>query len=216
MMTREKFYAAFSHCPLIAILRGLRPDEAIAVGEALVQAGFLLIEVPLNSPEPFKSIRRLSERFAGTEVMVGAGTVLDVQSVEQVAEAGGTLVISPNVNAAVVGAASKAGLVPIPGIATPTEAFVALDAGAVALKLFPAEVFGPAAVKAMLAVLPTATRILPVGGITPDAPLLQNWLRHGAAGFGLGSALYQPGLSAAEVKVNGGRFVTALDEARRA
>jgi len=214
MSNRQQFDAAFARLPLVAILRGIEPDEAVPVGEALVEAGFVLIEVPLNSPQPFESIRRLAERFDGTDVMIGAGTVLDAAAVEQVGSAAGTLVIAPNANTEVIRAAADRGMVPIPGIATPTEAFAALEAGAAALKLFPAEVFGPAAVRAMLAVLPPDTRILPVGGIAPDAPQLRDWLKSGAAGFGLGSALYKRGMSAAEMSSRAAQFVAALDKAR--
>ncbi len=201
------FDAAFAALPLIAILRGIRPDEAEAVGEALVAAGFTIIEVPLNSPDPLDSIARLARRLAGRAV-IGAGTVLHAQDVGAVAQAGGTLVIAPNADPRVIGAAVAQGLVALPGIATPTEAFAALDAGAAALKLFPAEAAGPAVLKAMRAVLPPGTRVLPVGGIVPE--VLAAWRAAGAAGFGLGSALYAPGMAAEEVGRRAARFVAAL------
>lgn len=211
MTNPQAFSAAFARCPLVAILRGVKPDEVVAIGEALVDAGFTLIEVPLNSPEPFESIRRLADAMAGRDVLVGAGTVLDPADVARVEAAGGTLVIAPNTDVSVIGAAAARGLVAIPGFATPSEAFAAIGAGAVALKLFPAEAFAPAVLKAMRAVLPPAMPVLPVGGITPDR--CAEWRAAGAAGFGLGSALYRPGLTAAEVDARARAFVAALDAA---
>lgn len=201
-----RFDAAFAQCPLIAILRGVRPDEVVPIGEALVAAGFTIIEVPLNSPDPFASVSALAQALAGRAV-VGAGTVLRVEDVAAVAEAGGTLIISPNANPRVIADAAARGLVALPGIATPTEAFAALDAGAAALKLFPAEAASPAVLKAMRAVLAPATRVLPVGGVTPEA--MAPWRAAGAAGFGLGSALYVAGMTADEVGTRAARFVTA-------
>ena len=198
------FDAAFEQLPLIAILRGLRPAEAEQVGEALIAAGFRLIEVPMNSPEPLDSIARLARTLAGKAV-VGAGTVLTIDAVADVAAAGGTMIISPNANTRVIAETAARGLVSLPGIATPTEAFTALEAGATALKLFPAEAASPAVLKAMRAVLPPATRMLPVGGIAPDN--MAPWVAAGAAGFGLGSALYKPGMSADEVGKNARAFV---------
>lgn len=207
MTARHAFDAAFAACPLVAILRGIRPDEVEGVGEALLSAGFRLIEVPLNSPEPLESIRRLARLCVG-RAEVGAGTVLEVADVAAVRDAGGTLVISPNSDASVIAAAVESGLVAVPGFATPSEAFVALKAGAAALKLFPAEGASPAVLKAVRAVLPGGTRILPVGGVTPDS--LEAWQKAGAAGFGLGSALYAPGMAAAEVRTRAQDFVRAL------
>lgn len=201
------FDTAFAKCPLIAILRGVKPDEVEAIGEALVDAGFTLIEVPLNSPDPLDSIARLAKRV-GDRAMVGAGTVLRDGDVAAVADAGGTLIISPNANPQVIAATTSRRLIALPGIATPTEAFAALDAGATALKLFPAEAASPAVLKAMRAVLPPATRVLPVGGITPET--MQPWRDAGAPGFGLGSALYRPGLSAEEVGARAVAFVRTL------
>lgn len=201
------FDAAFAQCPLIAILRGVRPDEVEAIGDALVDAGFTLIEVPLNSPDPLDSIARLARRLSD-RAMVGAGTVLRDADVAAVADAGGTLIISPNANPTVIAATAGRGLISLPGIATPTEAFAAVDAGATALKLFPAEAASPAVLKAMRAVLPKDMRVLPVGGIAPDT--MQPWRDAGAAGFGLGSALYKPGLTAIEVGENAAAFVAAI------
>lgn len=201
------FDAAFAKCPLIAILRGVKPGEVEAIGDALVDAGFTLIEVPLNSPEPLASIARLAKRFAGRAV-IGAGTVLTPAQVEGVRDAGGTMIISPNANTAVIAASAAAGLVSLPGVVTPTEAFAALDAGAIALKLFPAEGSSPAILKAMRAVLPRDLRLLPVGGITPDN--MGPWRDAGADGYGLGSALYKIGLTAEQVGANARAFVAAL------
>jgi 2-dehydro-3-deoxyphosphogalactonate aldolase len=202
------FDAAFAKCPLIAILRGVKPDEVEDIGEALVEAGFTLIEVPMNSPDPLDSVARLAKRFAGRAV-VGAGTVLQEHQVGSVMAAGGQMIISPNANLNVIDASAAAGLVSLPGIATPSEAFAALDAGATALKLFPAEAATPAVVKAMRAVLPGDARVLPVGGIAPDN--MQPWRDAGAAGFGLGSALYKPGMRAADIVSNARAFVAALN-----
>lgn len=208
MTARSEFDAAFERCPLIAILRGVRPDEVEQIGEALVEAGFTIIEVPLNSPQPLDSIARLARRLEGRAV-VGAGTVLDVEQVEAVAEAGGRLIIAPNTNLDVISSAAQYGLVPIPGFLTPSEAIAALAAGASALKLFPAEAASPQVLKAMRAILPEGTRVLPVGGITPEA--LGKWRDAGAAGFGLGSALYKPGNTSSDVADHARRFIEALN-----
>ncbi|RYF83456.1 MAG: 2-dehydro-3-deoxy-6-phosphogalactonate aldolase [Comamonadaceae bacterium] len=201
----SSFRTALRELPLIAILRGLTPDEAPAIGGALVDAGFQLIEVPLNSPEPLRSIEALRARCP--QALVGAGTVLDVAQVQAVHGAGGQLIVSPNFDAAVVRESARLNLVSLPGVVTPTEAFGALAAGATGLKLFPAELASPAVVKALLAVLPAGTALMPVGGITPDT--MQSWRAAGAAGFGLGSALYKPGKSAAQVHADALRFVAA-------
>lgn len=202
-----RFATALQTCPLVAILRGITPDEAADVGRALVAAGFHLIEVPLNSPQPFDSIARLVDAV-GDRAMIGAGTVTDVADVARVAAAGGQLMVAPNCDPAVIRAACAAGLATAPGIFTPTEAFAAIAAGAHALKLFPAEALAPGTLKAMRAVLPAAMPVLVVGGITPAS--MAPWRAAGAAGFGLGSALYQPGLSAAEVGARAQAFVAAL------
>ena len=202
----EKLTTAMQALPLVAILRGLRPDEALAVGEVLVDAGFRIIEVPLNSPEPFDSIGRLAERF-GQTCVIGAGTVLDPAAVARLEAAGGQLVVMPHADPAVIKAAKAMGLACVPGVATPTEAFAALAAGADALKLFPAENLPPVTVKAMLAVLPKGTRLLPVGGIAPET--MADYVAAGTAGFGLGSALYKPGMTPAAVAERAAAFVAA-------
>jgi 2-dehydro-3-deoxyphosphogalactonate aldolase len=207
-----KFSAAMQALPLVAILRGLTPAEAPAVGDAIVDAGFRLLEVPLNSPQPLESIALLRQRFP--QALVGAGTVLDPQQVRAVHAAGGELIVAPNFNAEVIAEAARLGLVTLPGVMTPTEAFGALAAGATGLKLFPAELASPAVVKALLAVLPKATPLMPVGGITPDN--MEAWRAAGSAGFGIGSALYQPGKSAAAVHEDALRFVAAFNRTQRA
>ncbi len=192
--------------PLIAILRGVRPDEVEAIGDTLVDAGFAILEVPMNSPDPLESIARLARRFPDT--LVGAGTVMSAQAVQDVAAAGGRIILMPHSDPIVVRAARDAGLLCVPGVATPTEGFAALANGAAALKLFPAEQLPPVVVKAWRAVLPADVRLLPVGGITPGN--MDDYLAAGAAGFGLGSALYKPGLTAAEVGERAQAFRAAL------
>ena len=198
--------------PLVAILRGVTPVEAVQVGEALAEAGFAVVEVPLNSPDPLASIWRLREAL-GDGVLVGAGTVTRPAQVREVADAGGRLVVMPHGDRAVVRAAKDAGLPCIPGAATPTEAFAALAHGADALKLFPAELLPPPAVKAMRAVLPPDTLLLPVGGITPGT--MAGYIAAGASGFGLGSALYRRGDSVETVAANARAFVDAWKRLRR-
>jgi 2-dehydro-3-deoxyphosphogalactonate aldolase len=194
---------ALAQLPLIAILRGLTPAEAPAIGQALVDSGFAIIEVPLNSPEPLHSIATLSRLFPNT--LIGAGTVLNAQQVKDVHAAGGRLVVAPNFNPAVVAQALALNMVVLPGVATPTEAFAALGAGAHGLKLFPAEMISPATVKALRAVLPKDAALMPVGGITPDN--MAAYRTAGASGFGLGSALYAPGRSAEQVRAAAQNFV---------
>ncbi|HSI59371.1 MAG TPA: 2-dehydro-3-deoxy-6-phosphogalactonate aldolase [Ideonella sp.] len=205
----QRFAAAFEQLPLVAILRGLTPAEAVAVGERLYQAGFRLIEVPLNSPQPFDSIDLL-RRALPADALVGAGTVLHAADVATLATLGAELVVMPHADTAVIRRAADAGLVCVPGVATVTEAFAALAAGATALKLFPAELITPAVVKAMRAVLPREVALLPVGGITPQT--MAGYLAAGANGFGLGSALYAPGLALDEL----GRRAQAFVEGWRA
>jgi len=200
------FTAAFALCPLVAILRGIAPDEVEAIGDALADAGFTLIEVPLNSPQPFESIARLARRLEG-RAMVGAGTVLEVGEVAAVARAGGRIVVSPNTDAAVIAATVEAGLASMPGYFTPSEAFAAIRAGAHALKLFPAEAAGQAVLRAQAAVLPAAVPKLAVGGIVPES--MAGWIAAGARGFGLGSALYKPGFDAADVRRRADAFMIA-------
>lgn len=206
MTPHPEFTAAFARCPLVAILRGIRPDEIEAVGDALVDAGFTLIEVPLNSPDPLDSIARLSARL-GNRALVGAGTVLTAADVARVAAAGGRIIVSPNTDAAVIRATVEAGMASLPGYFTPSEAFAAIAAGASALKLFPAEAASPAVIKAQRAVLPRDLPVLAVGGVTPDT--MQVWRAAGADGFGLGSALYRPGAAAGEVSRAARAFVAA-------
>jgi len=196
---------AMAQLPLIAILRGLTPAEAPAIGQALLDSGFALIEVPLNSPEPLQSIAALTRQFP--QALIGAGTVLNAQQVTDVHAAGGRLIVSPHFQPAVVAQALALGMVVLPGVATPSEAFAALDAGAHGLKLFPAEMISPATVKALRAVLPPAAALMPVGGITPDN--MAAYRAAGASGFGLGSALYAPGRSAAQVRAQADAFVQA-------
>ena len=199
----QTFKEALTSLPLIAILRGLTPAEAIPVGQALVSTGWTLIEVPLNSPQPLDSIAAMVNAFP--QAVIGAGTVLTPQDVRNVHAAGGQLIISPNFNPAVVSEAVRLGLVCLPGVMTASEAFAALDAGAAALKIFPAEMATPAVVKALRAVLPTDALVLPVGGITPDN--MAAYLDAGANGFGIGSALYKPGMTAGAVTVNATKFI---------
>jgi 2-dehydro-3-deoxyphosphogalactonate aldolase len=205
--------AALADLPLVAILRGLEPTEAASIGAALVGTGWRLIEVPLNSPQPLRSIETLRATLP-PGVLVGAGTVLTVAQVREVHAAGGQLVVAPNFDAAVVRAAVEIGMACLPGIATPTEAFAAITSGAHALKLFPAELVTPPVVKAMRAVLPGETVVLPVGGITPAGMAV--YRTAGANGFGLGSALYKPGMAAEVVSANARAFIGAWRGTREA
>ena len=205
MSTMGRFAEAVSALPLIAILRGLPPADALAVGRALVDEGWRLIEVPLNSPQPLHSIATLAAALS--ETLIGAGTVLTTQQVHDVHAAGGQLIVSPNFDAEVVRTAVQLGMVCLPGVATATEAFAALAAGAHGLKLFPAELITPAVVKALRAVLSADTVLLPVGGVTPSG--MAAYRAAGADGFGLGSALYKPGMDAAVVGANARAFVAA-------
>ena len=197
--------------PLVAILRGVTPDEVVEVSCALVDAGFAIVEVPLNSPHPMESIARLHAKF-GDEILIGAGTVMSPAQVKEIAAAGGRLIVMPHGDADVVRAAKGAGLACIPGIATPTEGFAALANGADALKLFPAELLTPAVLKSMRAVFPSTTRFLPVGGITPDS--MAGYVAAGAAGFGLGGALYRRGDEPSRVAANARDFVAAWKRLR--
>jgi len=201
------FQRHFTACPLVAIIRGVTPDEVEAIGDAIYEGGIRIIEVPLNSPEPLKSIEKLAKRM-GDRVLVGAGTVLTPSQVRDVQQAGGQLIVSPNTNADVISASAAAGLVSCPGYFTPSEAFAAIDAGAHALKLFPAEAATPAYLKAQRAVLPRDVPVLIVGSVKPE--LMGAWLEAGANGFGLGSGLFKPGNSAAEVLENARSYVAAL------
>ncbi|CAA9502893.1 MAG: 2-dehydro-3-deoxyphosphogalactonate aldolase [uncultured Sphingomonas sp.] len=203
----DEFRSHFAACPLVAIIRGVTPDEVEEIGEALVAGGVRIIEVPLNSPDPLHSIRRLADRLKG-RALVGAGTVLDEAQVGQVAEAGGQIVVSPNTKPSVIQATVMAGMVSSPGYFTSSEAIAALQAGAHVLKLFPAEGATPAVLKAQRAVLPKDTPILAVGGIVPDN--MRDWLDAGANGFGLGGGIYKPGQSAADTEANARAYVAGL------
>lgn len=195
---------ALDQLPLIAILRGLEPEQSLAVGNILIDAGFRTIEVPLNSPQPFESIKRLADAF-GDQAIIGAGTVLRANDIGSVAKAGGRLVVMPHADISLIRKADHLGLFCIPGVATPTEAFAALDAGADALKMFPAEALPPAVVKAWRAVLRPPIKLLPVGGITPENMAV--YADAGASGFGLGSALFKPGMPLSEIADNAEAFV---------
>lgn len=205
------FEEAARHCGVVAILRGITLDEVAGVGDALFAAGIRIVEVPLNSPEPFRSIAALAARFRG-RMVVGAGTVLDVENVDRVKSAGGQISVSPDCNEAVIARAVERGLVPLPGVFTPTEAFAALRAGARHLKLFPAEAASPKTVKAWKAVLPKDVAVYAVGGVTPAN--MKDWADAGCAGFGIGSNIYKPGMSADDVGSNARGFVAAWNDIR--
>jgi 2-dehydro-3-deoxyphosphogalactonate aldolase len=207
MTPKETLETRLRECPLIAIIRGVTPDEAEDIGGALWEAGIRIIEVPLNSPNPLASIERLALSL-GDKALIGAGTVLGTDCVARVQGAGGQIIVSPNTNPRVIEASVAAGLISLPGYFTPSEAFQALGAGAHGLKLFPAEAATPAMVKAQRAVLPADVPLLVVGGVKPDS--MRPWLDAGANGFGLGSALYRPGQSAAETGANARAFVAGL------
>lgn len=187
---------ALQHCGLIAILRGIAPADVVKAGAVLFEAGFRVVEVPLNSPRPFESIQKLTEAFAG-RLVCGAGTVLLPEEVDKLAAVKGQIAVSPDCNPAVIAQALRLAITPLPGVFTPTEAFAAVRAGARHLKLFPAEVAGPATIKAWRAVLPKEIRLYAVGGVTPDN--MRDWLTAGTAGFGIGSSLYKPDMSVADV-----------------
>lgn len=197
---------ALDRLPLIAILRGLQPEQALGVGNVLIDAGFKIIEVPLNSPKPLESIERLADAF-NDRAIIGAGTVLRAQDIGAVAKAGGRLAVMPHADTSLIRKADHLGLFCIPGVATPTEAFAALDAGADCLKLFPAEALPPSVLKAWRAVLCPPIKLLPVGGITPDS--MTAYAEAGASGFGLGSALFKPDMELATIADNAQAFVRA-------
>lgn len=205
------FERAAEDCGIVAILRGVTLDEVAGVGDALYAAGIRIVEVPLNSPEPFRSIAALAARFQG-RMVVGAGTVLDVESVDRVKSAGGQISVSPDCNPAVITRAVERGMVPLPGVFTPTEAFSAVRAGARHLKLFPAEAASPRTVKAWKAVLPRDVSVYAVGGVTPAN--MKDWADAGCAGFGIGSNIYKPGLSADDVGKAARGFVAAWKDLR--
>ena len=207
MSATELLHRYLDECPLVAIVRGVTPDEAEAVGEAIYEAGIRIIEVPLNSPDPLNSIGRLANRF-GERMLVGAGTVLTSADVRRVADAGGRIMVSPDTNVEVIAATAAAGLVASPGYFTPSEAFAAIRAGATALKLFPAEAATPAVLKAQLAVLPKDLPVMVVGGVKPNS--MRPWLEAGASGFGLGGGLYKPGQSPADTLARARAYVEGL------
>lgn len=207
MNPSEALEQRLSQCPLVAIIRGVTPAEVVAVGEALCEEGICIIEVPLNSPDPFESIRLLAQNF-GDLALVGAGTVLDPADVQRVADIGGRLIVSPNTYAPVIEATVAAGLVSAPGYYTPSEAFEAVRCGAHALKLFPAEAATPAVVKGQLAVLPKHIPLLVVGGITPGN--IRPYLQAGARGFGLGSGIYKPGQTPVQVRMQARAYIEGL------
>ena len=207
MSAKDLLHRYLDQCPLVAIIRGITADEAEAIGEALYEAGIRIIEVPLNSPDPLKSIERLATRF-GEDALVGAGTVLDPADVGRVWDAGGRIIVAPNTDIDVIAATAAIDLVSSPGYFTPSEALAAIQAGATALKLFPAEAASPAVLRAQLAILPKNVPILVVGGVKPDN--MRPWLDAGATGFGLGGGLYQPGQSAEETLAKARAYVAGL------
>jgi 2-dehydro-3-deoxyphosphogalactonate aldolase len=207
MSAKELLHRFLDECPLIAIVRGITPNEAESIGDAVQQGGIRIIEVPLNSPDPLRSIELLAKRF-GDSMLVGAGTVLRSEDVAHVRDAGGRIIVSPDTNIEVIAAAAEAGLVSSPGYFTPSEAFAAIRAGATALKLFPAEGASPSVLKAQLAVLPRDVPVMAVGGIHPGN--MRPWLDAGAAGFGLGSGLYKPGQSPEETLEKARAYVEGL------
>jgi 2-dehydro-3-deoxyphosphogalactonate aldolase len=206
-MKAESFAVWLKRWPLVAILRGLKPGEALGIGTALVETGFCIIEVPLNSPEPFASIVKLSKRY-GDKVLIGAGTVTDPEQVQKVDDAGGRLIVMPHADERIVEAARRRNLYVVPGFASATEGFRMIEAGADAIKLFPAEANPPKVLKALRAVLPKTVPVLPVGGIIPGN--MKEYWEAGADGFGLGSALYKPGDTAAKVRQSAADFRSAL------
>jgi 2-dehydro-3-deoxyphosphogalactonate aldolase len=208
----ERFANAFSSCSLIAILRGIKPQEAVAHAQALYEKGFRIIEVPLNSPSPFDSIEAMKNSLP-SDAVIGAGTVLKVADVERVKSVGGEIIVMPHRNSEIIRCARKLGLVSAPGVATPSEAFAALKAGANVLKMFPFEQLGEKVIKAWRAVIAADIALVPVGGITPSN--VSALLAAGASGFGLGSALYKPGQTVDVTSLNATNFVSALTEFTR-
>ncbi len=205
--TLDRWRDAIASAPLIAILRGVTTDESLAIGDALISAGFTLIEVPLNSPTPLETIEKLQKEF-GAQALIGAGTVLTAAQAYDVKNAGGELIVAPNFSPEVADACLTPNTIYCPGVATPTEAFNALQAGANGLKLFPAELISPQAVKAMRAILPAEALLLPVGGITPHN--IPDYLKAGANGFGIGSALYKPGVTTTQIHESAKQFLSAM------
>jgi len=207
-MTNNDFLLE-QHLPLVAIIRGVQPEDAIRVTQILIEEGFTMIEVPLNSPDALTSIKRLVEHF-GSDYLIGAGTVTTPEQARSVIETGANLVVTPNFNEQVVKMSAQAGCVTFPGVVTPSEAFAALAAGATGLKLFPISMLGLDGFKALNSVLPKGTICFPVGGINPSVESMKPYLDLGAKGFGLGASLYKPGLSDDEIRANAKGFVEAL------
>ena len=207
MSAKELLHRYLDQCPLVAIIRGVTPGEAEAIGEAIQDGGIRIVEVPLNSPDPLRSIERLAKKF-GDELLIGAGTVLDPADVARVRDVGGRIIVAPDTNLDVIKAAASQKMVASPGFFTPSEGFAAIRAGATALKLFPAEAASPKVLSAQLAVLPKDVPVLVVGGVKPDT--MRPWLDAGAAGFGLGGGLYRPGQSASETLDKARSYVAAL------
>ena len=206
-----KLEQALEACGIIAILRGVSPSEVVAVTQTLYEAGVRIVEVPLNSPEPFSSIDMLAKAF-GDKMVVGAGTVLSEQDVNLLKEHGGQISVSPDCNPATIARAVALGLDPLPGVFTPTEAFAAIRAGAKHLKLFPAEAASPLTIKAWKAVLPKHVQVHAVGGVTPEN--MKDWLSAGASGFGIGSALYKQGMALSKISESAHTLVSAWKRAR--
>jgi 2-dehydro-3-deoxyphosphogalactonate aldolase len=209
VMNEGDFGSWLARCPLVAILRGVRPEEVEAIVAALAEQGIAIVEVPLNSPDPIASIARLATRF-GRDLLIGAGTVTTEAEVDRIAAGGGRLIVTPHAAGGVVRAAKRHGLFACPGMFTPTEAFAMLESGADALKLFPAEAASPAVLRALAAVLPKGTRLLPVGGMEPGN--LRPWRAAGAAGFGIGSAIYRPGDTPEMVGAKAAALLAALHD----
>jgi 2-dehydro-3-deoxyphosphogalactonate aldolase len=203
---------AMARCGVVAILRGIKTDEVEAIGGALVDAGVTIAEIPLNSPDPFTSIKAMAQAFKG-KLVVGAGTVLSVQDVNMLKAHDGAISVSPDCNPQTIARAVELGITPLPGVFTPTEAFAAMRAGAKYLKLFPAEAASPATIKAWRAVVPGTIKILAVGGVTPQS--MKDWIAAGANGFGIGSNIYKPGKPAADVKQSALAFVAAWNAIER-
>jgi 2-dehydro-3-deoxyphosphogalactonate aldolase len=212
MNNQRKIDNWLDRMPIIAILRGVKPDEVVAIGKAIYAAGIGIMEVPLNSPEPFDSISKLSEAF-GRECVVGCGTLVKKSDIKKVARAGGKIAVTPNSNPSLIKKCIKSGLIPAPGWATPSEAFAAYKAGARILKLFPASSFGIAYLTAVKAVLPKDARILAVGGV--GSTNAADWIAAGIDGFGIGSEIYKPGLTADEVGDRAKQIVTAIQNAQQ-
>ena len=208
----DRWQAVFESCPLIAILRGIDPDDAVDTAELILNEGFEIMEIPLNSPAPFETIKKLTAAFP--DIFIGAGTVTTERDVVDCISSGCKIIVTPNFNKVVANALAKTEIIYCPGVATPSEAFSAIGSGANALKLFPAEMIPPTAVKAMRAVLPPSAQLIPVGGITTRN--MYDYIQAGADGFGIGSALYKPGETAANIRSAAREFVAAYREIQRA